>query len=81
MISLRKNIERYVLWRKSRFGAQSERDHLFVERMMTTTATCKLQNRNRYDYITSALKAHLKNEPVPSLLPAEALTESAKLAA
>ncbi len=71
----------YVLWRKSSFGTQSERGNVFVERMMTTTATCKLQKRNRHNYITSAVVAHLKNEPVPSLLPAETLTESATLAA
>ncbi len=64
----------YVLWRKNSFGTQSERGNLFVERMMTTTATCKLQKRNRYDYITAAVVAHLKNEPVPSLLPAKELT-------
>lgn len=61
----------YVLWRKSSFGTQSERGNLFVERMMTTTATCRLQGRNRYAYITAAVAAHLKNEPFPSLLPAD----------
>ncbi len=64
-------IRPYVLWRKSSFGTQSERGNLFVERMMTTTATCKLQNRNRYDYVTEAVSAHLKNESIPSLLPVE----------
>jgi len=71
----------YVLWRKNSFGTQSERGNVFVERMMTTTATCKLQNRNRYDYITAAVVAHLKNEPVPSLLPAEELIKPTKIAA
>lgn len=52
-------IRPYVLWRKSSFGTQSERGDLFVERMMTTTTTCKLQKRNRYDYITAAVAAHL----------------------
>jgi len=70
----------YVLWRKNSFGTQSERGNLFVERMMTTTTTCKLQKRNRYDYITSAVTAHLKNEPIPSLLPTEEAIE-VKLAA
>jgi len=61
------------LWRKNSFGTQSERGNLFVERMMTTTATCKLQGRNRYDYITAAVTAHLKNEAVSSLLPSQEL--------
>jgi transposase len=59
----------YVLWRKSSFGSQSKRGNSFIERMMTVTATCKLQKRNRYDYVTAAVNAHLKHEPVPSLLP------------
>ncbi|NOR81304.1 MAG: IS66 family transposase [Methyloprofundus sp.] len=71
----------YVLWRKSSFGTQSERGNLFVERMMTTTTTCKLQKRNRYDYITAAVAAHLKNEQVPSLLPTKEVADSVKLAA
>jgi len=41
----------YVLWRKNSFGTQSERGNMFVERMMTTTATCKLQNRNGYGFV------------------------------
>lgn len=71
----------YVLWRKSRFGTQSERGNLFVERMMTTTTTCKLQKRNRHDYLTAAVAAHLKNEPIPSLLPTEEVADHVKLAA
>lgn len=71
----------YVLWRKSSFGTQSERGNLFVERMMTATTTCKLQNRNRYDYITAAVDAHLKNESIPSLLPANKDFDAVKLAA
>jgi transposase len=71
----------YVLWRKSSFGTQSERGNLFVERMMTVTTTCKLQKRNRYDYITAAVVAHLRNESIPSLLPANEDFDVVKLAA
>jgi transposase len=74
-------IRPYVLWRKNSFGTQSERGNLFVERMMTATTTCKLQKRNRYDYITVAVAAHLKNENIPSLLPTEEIIEATKLAA
>lgn len=71
----------YVLWRKNSFGTRSERGNLFVERMMTTTTTCKLQGRNRYDYITAAVVAHLKGELISSLLPAEEKPDSLDLAA
>ncbi|MFI3136708.1 MAG: IS66 family transposase [Methylococcaceae bacterium] len=74
-------IRSYVLWRKSSFGTQSDRGDLFVERMMTVTATCKLQNRNRYDYINSAVDAHLRNKPVPSILYQEESTVPDKIAA
>jgi transposase len=63
----------YVLWRKMSFGTQSERGRLFVERIMTVSATCNLQGRNVFDYVTEAVQAHLQGQPVPSLLPQEAL--------
>lgn len=62
-------IRAYVIWRKISFGTQSERGNRFVERMLTTTASCRLQKRNSLDFVTSAVEAHLKNEPAPSLLP------------
>ena len=74
-------IRSYVLWRKSSFGTQSDRGDLFVERMMTITTTCKLQKRNRYDYINSAVAAHLRNEPAPSISYQEELTVPDKIAA
>ncbi len=52
-----------------------------IERMMTATTTCKLQKRNRHDYITAAVEAHLKNEPALSLLSIEDTTDFIKLAA
>ena len=71
----------YVLWRKSSFGTQSERGNLFVERMMTTTTTCKLQGKNRYEYVIAAVDAYFKNQPAPSLLPTEQKSEYEGLAA
>jgi len=73
-------IRSYVLWRKSSFGTQSDRSDLFVERMMTVTTTCKLQKCNRYDYINSAVAAHIRNEPAPSISYQEALTVPDKIA-
>jgi transposase len=71
----------YVLWRKSSFGTQSERGNRFVERMMTTTATCKLQGKNRYEFLTSAVGAYFKNQPAPSLLPVQQKSDYERLAA
>jgi transposase len=36
-------IRSYVLWRKNSFGTQSTRGDQYVERIMTVTASCKLQ--------------------------------------
>ena len=64
-----RTIRPYVLWRKASFGTQSVRGNLFVERMLTVSATCKQQNRNVLQYVTAAVQAHYRGETVPSLLP------------
>lgn len=74
-------IRYYVIWRKLSFGTQSERGNLFVERMMSVTTTCRLQERNQYHYITAAVDAYLKKQPYPSLLPEKTDVEPEKLAA
>jgi transposase len=71
----------YVLWRKNSFGTQSARGNVFVERMMTVTATCKLQGISRCEFITEAVQAHFKNQSAPSLLPANQNISRLKLAA
>jgi transposase len=72
-----RTIRPYVLWRKASFGTQSERGNQFVERMMTVSATCKQQNRNVIDYVTEAIRAHLRGDMIPSLLPDLVLAEEA----
>ena len=59
-----------VIWRKLSFGTQSSRGSRFVERMLTTIETCRLQQRNIFEYLTAAIEAHLAKRPAPSLLPA-----------
>ncbi|NLF70852.1 MAG: transposase [Candidatus Anammoximicrobium sp.] len=59
-----------VIWRKLSFGTQSARGSRFVERMLTTIETCRLQKRSVFEYLTLAVKAHLSKQPAPSLLPA-----------
>jgi transposase len=58
-----------VIWRKTSFGSQSEAGSLFVERMLTVSATLKRQDCNVLDYLTEACTARLHNRPAPSLLP------------
>lgn len=59
-----------VIWRKLSFGTQSPCGSRFVERMLTTIETCRLQKRNVFHYLTAAIAAHVAQQPAPSLLPA-----------
>lgn len=58
-----------VLWRKSSFGTDSSNGSRFVERILTTVMTLRLQNRNALKYLTKACTAALHGAPLPSLLP------------
>jgi hypothetical protein len=58
-----------VLWRKSSFGHQSDTGELFVERMLTTVTTLRLQGRNIWRYLVESCEAERLGSPAPSLLP------------
>jgi transposase len=57
-----------VIWRKLSFGTQSHRGSRFVETILTVVETCHRQSKNSFDYLTTALQAHLAGQPTPSLL-------------
>lgn len=67
-----RTIRSYVIWRKTSFGTQSRRGSVYMERMMTTVGSCKLQGRNILEFLTQAIRAHVGNGNKPSLLPARA---------
>ncbi len=58
-----------VLWRKGCFGVQSERGRVFVERILTAQASCRLQKRKLLPFLHQACLAKLQGTPAPSLLP------------
>jgi transposase len=58
-----------VLWRKGSFGTQSRVGSDFAERILTTVATLRQQQRNVLDYVTTACTAALHHQLAPSLLP------------
>jgi transposase len=58
-----------VIWRKLSFGTQSAGGSQFVERLLTVIETCRRQNRNVFDWLTAAVRAHHNDQPTPSLLP------------
>lgn len=61
-------IRTLAIWRKTSFGTQSEAGTLYMERIMTVVATCKLQKRNILSYLTDAVKSYVGNTKAPSLL-------------
>ena len=57
-----------VLWRRVRFGCQSERGLRFVERIMPVAQTARKQVKNLLDFIVDAVTAHERGTVPPSLL-------------
>jgi hypothetical protein len=57
-----------VIYRKLSFGTQSARGSRYLERILTISETCRLQNRNAYQFLIEAMKAKFSNSNVPSLL-------------
>jgi transposase len=58
-----------VQWRKIMFGNRSDDGERAVERLLTVTRTCQLQQLNALVYLTAAIRCHRRRQTVPSLLP------------
>ena len=58
-----------VLWRKRAFGSDSDRGCRYVERMLTASATCRLQKRRVFQFLVRSLEAHRAGNTAPSLVP------------
>ena len=59
-----------VIWRRISGGTDSETGSRFVERMLSTVATCRQQGRDVLGYLTECHRARLAGLRSPSLLPA-----------
>jgi transposase len=57
-----------VQWRKIMFGTRSEQGERAVERLLTIVRTCQLQQLSAHAYLTAAIAAHRRCQPVASLL-------------
>lgn len=60
---------RGVMKRDRTFGTQSSAGSRYVERILTTVATCQQQGGNALTYLKDALLAHLTGTAVPPLIP------------
>jgi len=56
-----------VIYRKLSLGSQSEQGERRIERLLSASVTCRLQRRSLFAYLTDALAAHARGDPVPSL--------------
>ncbi|WP_197527412.1 IS66 family transposase [Pirellulimonas nuda] len=60
-----------VIYRKLSFGTQSASGSRYLERMLSVSETCRLQNRSAYEYLVEAMQAHFARRTAPSLLTAK----------
>ena len=51
------------------FGNRSDDGERAVERLLTVTRTCQLQQLNALVYLTAAIRCHRRRQVVASLLP------------
>jgi transposase len=68
--SAERGIRPAVQWRKICFGNQSEDGQVLTARLLTTTRTCFLQNRNPFEFLVDSVSAHRLGLPTPSLMTA-----------
>lgn len=67
-----------VIYRKLSFGTQSSSGSRYLERILTISETCRLQNRNAYEFLIESMHAKFVGGSAPSLLPVD---DAAKAAA
>jgi transposase len=56
-----------VIYRKLCLGSQSEAGERRVARLLSAHTTCRLQRRSLFVYLTDAISAHARGDPVPLL--------------
>jgi transposase len=56
-----------VIHRKLSHGTRSEDGERFIERALSASATCRLQNRSMFAYMAELLTAHARGDPLPTL--------------
>ena len=57
-----------VIYRKLSLGSQSEQGERSIERLLSASVTCRLQQRSLFAYPSDALAAHIRGDPVPLLI-------------
>jgi transposase len=56
-----------VIYRKLSLGSQSEQGEHRIERLLSASITCRLQQRSLFGYLAELLAAHARGDPAPTL--------------
>jgi len=56
-----------VIYRKLSLGSQSQQGELRISRLLSAHATCRLQRRSLFTYLTELITAHTRGDPFPAL--------------
>ena len=56
-----------VIHRKVSLGTQSTDGERFAERALSAAATCRLQRRSLFTYLSDLITAHARGDPFPAL--------------
>jgi len=56
-----------VIYRKLSLGSQSDQGERTIERLLSASITCRLQRRSLFAYLTDALTARIRGDPIPAL--------------
>ena len=57
-----------VIHRKVSLGTQTEDGERFAERALSAAATCRLQHRSLFTYLSDLITAHNRGDPFPALI-------------
>ena len=56
-----------VIHRKLSLGTQSDDGERFAERALSAAATCRMQHRSLFTYLSELIAAHNRGDPFPAL--------------
>jgi transposase len=56
-----------VIYRKLSLGSQSEQGERTIERLLSASITCRLQQRSLFAYLTELLSTNIRGDPIPLL--------------
>ncbi len=56
-----------VIYRKLSLGSQSETGERTIERLLSASITCRLQQRSLFAYLADVLTANIRGDPIPTL--------------